>query len=207
MFAVLLFALPAAAGVDCSPYKREPEISVEIKNPEPSYQPIMAESMRRLPLDNPNHTLGLTVADFVIAFKFRLESAEVEGGFCTIISDIGFSMGYNGIDVFIDDRFAPDSECYKAVLEHEAEHVRIFRRVLEKYAPLLKKELEIVAMNLEPVFLEKISDSAINGMVSEQVYSSERIKVLTDKMTREKIELNEAHDSADEYGRIGKICR
>jgi hypothetical protein len=204
---VLLFSGDARSSADCSAYKREPGSSVEIKDPEPQFMPIMAESMRKLPLDNPKHTLGLTVADFSLGFKFKLESAEVEGGFCTAISDIGFSMGYDSMEVFIDDRYEPGSDCYEAILEHEKEHVRIFRQVLKKYAPLLKKELEIVALNLDPVFLEKTSERAINDMVSRQVYDSERIRVLTDKMTREKIEKNEAHDSSDEYARIGRICR
>ncbi|MDR3126030.1 MAG: hypothetical protein LBT92_00145 [Rickettsiales bacterium] len=205
--ALLLFCAPALAGVDCSPYGREPGIRVEIKNPEPRIQSIMAESMQKLPLDNPRHTLGLTVADFVIGFEFRLESTEVDGGFCTAISDIGFGMGYSGIEVFIDDRVRPGTECHAAVMEHEMEHVGIFRRVLEKYGPLIRKELEIIAMNLDPVFLEKTSERAIDGMVSNQVYESERIRVLTGKMEREKMDLNAAHDSSDEYARIGRICR
>jgi hypothetical protein len=208
--AFLAAVLPGArarAAVDCSTYRREPEVRVDIKNPEPHYQSIMAESMRKLPLDNPRHTLGLTVADFMLGFEFRLESAGVEGGFCTAISRMDFSMGYSSIEVFIDDRFAPGSDCHEAVLGHEREHVRIFRQVLEKYAPLLRKELEIVAANLEPVFLEKTSERAIRDMVSGQVHESERIRVLTAKMEKENMERNGAHDSSDEYDRIGRICR
>jgi len=90
------------------------------------------------------HTPGLTIADEEMKSDFGMETLRRAGSrvyqVWTTQINVGFS--YNRMDVYISSQYGQGSCPFKAIFDHENQHVAINTQALQKYAGIMKQALE-----------------------------------------------------------------
>jgi hypothetical protein len=204
--ALLLFPYTLYAA-DCTPFAKEPEVRFEFSRPSPVYKSVPALHIMEIEgVQNPMLTRGLTKANFFISYDFKLAGHSVQGGYCAAINEIVFRMGYSNMDVFIDERYREGTCEYYILRSHEAQHVKIHNDVLERYIPIIRDEIIIASMNIEPVFVKSMGGVDMNRILRRAVTENERIALLVQRMEDELLYLNLELDSPEEYERISSLC-
>jgi hypothetical protein len=188
---------------------REPEVKFGFSRPAPVYKSVPRAQITELLNANGREHInasGLTNAEFFINYGFKLAGDPTVGGYCVTISEITFKMGYLNKDVLIDERYKEGSCEYYVLRSHEAQHVKIHNDVLERYIPLIRDEILIASMNIEPVFVRSIGSADMNRALRRAITENENIALLVRRMEEELAYLNSEIDTPEEYGRIGSLC-
>ncbi len=98
------------------------------------------------------HPIGLTLTELKFRMKISVSAvARTGSGYCASVSKVEAELGYGDITVYVDKRYRKGSCQYRSVIEHENEHVAIFRSTLDRYAPRVEDRLTRAAENLKPV--------------------------------------------------------
>ena len=192
----------------CSKFKTTPKITTTINYGTPTYTLVPKNKITTIAgLKNPLRTMGLTIADFQIQFSLGIDKHEVENGLCININTINFDIGYNSLDVIIDEKYNTNSCQYKTIKRHEQEHIRIYQNELKYYGKLITDEMKILMENLEPFYLSNgASENKINKKIDHILNSDEKLNILKSRLKQALIEKNIAHDSQSEYIRIKNSC-
>jgi len=91
---------------------------------------------------------GLTIGLYDLEVTVESESMRDGPGYCTELRAAHVEIGLKQLEVIVDRRFAPGSCERQAVLDHEAEHVEVFRETLRSYHPALERALGHIALPL-----------------------------------------------------------
>lgn len=83
--------------------------------------------------------LGLTVSQLGHQYSTNFTFRKVTGGYCVALKSAEIRVGYTEMTVYVSSDYPEDSCEYKAILEHEREHVEINRRVLESFEAKIKQ--------------------------------------------------------------------
>ncbi len=98
------------------------------------------------------HPIGLTLTELQFRMDISVSTlSRPNKGHCATVSAVKASLGYDKITVYVDKRYRKGSCQYLSVLEHEKEHVAIFRDTLTRYAPKVERRLNRAAAGLKPV--------------------------------------------------------
>ena len=150
----------------------------------------------------PNHrVLGLTVANFRMKYD-----AEFEGFVETKVSlkKVSLVIGYENLDVLIDNKYKKNSCEYKAIKEHEKGHVKIYQEELKYYGNMLLTEIKNkIFDNME--LLQNKSKMEIETNLNS-IFNSQSVLVLKDKLQQVLVSKNQEYDSQEEYIRVNKLC-
>ncbi len=113
------------------------------------------------------YPLGLTQAEMRIDMRLGVRVVPVSGRrFCAVPKSVEVTAGFPTFVIYIDHKYRRGSCAYRAILDHEDEHVAIYRGTLERYAPWIKARLSLEALRLRPVH------------VGSQARAAERVKKL-----------------------------
>jgi hypothetical protein len=128
--AVLRAPSTCEGGFPNAPY----DINVKIIFPKPriDHRHSIAELGRISGLGHNVRALGLMKPDLVIETRPHAQGLPMGDRFCFWITGFDVSLRYRRVDVFIAREYPVGSCQYKAILEHEGEHVRISRQNLEE---------------------------------------------------------------------------
>ena len=107
------------------------------------------------------HPIGLTVSEL----KFQMEiSVNVlsrsDTLHCATVNEVRAQLGFDQITVYVDKRYRKGSCPYRSILDHEHEHVNIFRNALAHYAPKVEARLTEAAARLKPVSARSVNRAA-----------------------------------------------
>ena len=176
-----------------------PEVFTTINYGDVNYKSVSKVEILKIA---PNHrVLGLTAANFRIKYD-----AEFEGLVETKVNLKKFSLfiGYENLDVLIDDKYKNNSCEYKAIKEHEKGHVKIYQEELKYYGNMLITEIKNkIFDNIE--LLQNKSKIEIE-MNLNAIFNSQSVLVLKDKLQQVLIAKNQEYDSQEEYVRVNKLC-
>ena len=205
----LCFSYPVYANELCERFYKEPVVSTNINYGNVQYKSVpKSEIMKFEDFKNPEATLGLTRADFSIKYDFGFEKYKVDGGVCTILSNINFSIGYKAIDVLIEDKYEKGSCEYNAIKEHEDGHIDIYRKEIKYYGNLVLDELKRISVDVGPMFFNgKVSGKKIGNKIRKMVFENNNINILKSKLEKALIDKNQMYDSKDEYLRVKGLCK
>jgi hypothetical protein len=93
-------------------------------------------------LHGPNEQiLGLTESNLEFAPVATYLTYPAEGGLCFWVGRIDVTLRYRSLDVYVAREYRSDSCAYRAILEHEKQHVTIARRNIQRYLPRIKSAL------------------------------------------------------------------
>lgn len=85
--------------------------------------------------------LGLTIGRYDLEVTVNSHSIRDGDGYCSRLRTAHVEIGLKQLDVIVDRRFAPGSCERQAVLDHEDQHVEVFREALHYYLPALERAL------------------------------------------------------------------
>ncbi|HEX4194222.1 MAG TPA: hypothetical protein VHY80_14040 [Stellaceae bacterium] len=184
--AAALFLLPAAAFASCTASVGAPLLSVAMKDLPINYRfDLDSAALAKLANQNGMPGLkgeipyGLTIGRYDLEVTINTDSVRDGSGYCAQLRSAHVEIGLKQLDVIVDRRFAPGSCQRQAVLDHEAQHVEVFREAVRYYLPALERALSrtLLPLNLRvadrgaarAAYLGPITDSlkpifaAING--------------------------------------------
>jgi hypothetical protein len=95
-------------------------------------------------------TLGLTSS--ITSFDVGAETSVEKVGnlFCTYVTSVDVNFGWNSLDVYVPIDFPQGSCEYRAILDHENQHVANLRATLREFAPRARARLEDVLSRAKP---------------------------------------------------------
>lgn len=96
--------------------------------------------------------IGLTLTE--LQFRMNISVSTLprkRGGHCATVSSVKASLGYETITIYVDSRYPRGSCQYLSVLEHENEHLAIFRDGLAVFAPKVERRIAEAAWALKPI--------------------------------------------------------
>jgi len=184
--AAILFFLPAIAFASCTASVSEPVLSVAMKYPPVNYRfDLDSAALAKIANENGMPGLkgeipfGLTIGRYDLEVTVNTDSLRDGSGYCAQIRAVHVEIGLKQLDVIVDRRFAPGSCERQAVLDHEGQHVAVFREAVRYYLPALEHALAQTPLPLDihvadrnaarAVYLGPVTDSlkpifaAING--------------------------------------------
>ena len=96
--------------------------------------------------------IGLTLTELQFRMNISVSTLSRKGGgHCATVSSVKATLGYDTITIYVDKRYRRGSCQYLSVLEHENEHLAIFRDTLAVYAPKVEQRIAEAAWSLKPV--------------------------------------------------------
>lgn len=184
--AAILFVFPAIASASCMASASAPALSVAMKDPPVNYRfDLDSAALAKIANENGMPGLkgeipfGLTIGRYDLEVTVNTDSMRDGSGYCAQVRAAHVEIGLKQLDVIVDRRFAPGSCERQAVLDHEAQHVEVFREAVNYYLPALERALAQTSLPLNvhvanrnearAAYLGPITDSlkpifaAING--------------------------------------------
>ena len=148
--------------------------------------------------------IGLTLTELKFRMNISVRTLSRPGnGHCGTVSGVTATLGYERITVYLDKRYKRGSCQYRSVLEHEKEHVAIFRGVLDRYAPKVKRRLVLAASGLKPIAARSPQRAADKLQKALQ----RQMEPLFEEMNRTLDRENDSIDTAANYRREQARCR
>jgi hypothetical protein len=153
--AAILFLLPAVAFASCTASVSAPALSVAIKDPAVNYR-LDFDSAALAKIANENGMpglkgeipFGLTIGRYDLEVTVDTDSRRDGSGYCAQVRAAHVEIGLKQLDVIVDRRFVPGSCERQAVLDHEGEHVEVFREAVRYYLPAVERALAQTSLPL-----------------------------------------------------------
>jgi hypothetical protein len=96
--------------------------------------------------------IGLTVGNLQFGMEITVHiQSRSKKSYCAKIDEVQANLGFGRITVYVAKRYRKGSCQYRSILNHEREHIEIFRNALAVYAPKVERRLTEVAARLKPV--------------------------------------------------------
>ncbi len=149
------------------------------------------------------HPIGLTLTELKFRMKISINTLPRQGsGHCATVGAVEAELGFGDITVYVDKRYRKGSCQYRSVIEHENEHVAIFRNTLDRYAPRVEDRLTRAAEKLKPVAANTPNQAAERLQKALQ----RQMKPLFKEMNRVLDSKNDGIDTAANYKREQARC-
>jgi len=184
--AAALFFFPAVAFASCTANVSTPAFSVAMKDLPVNYRfdldsPALAKvaNQNGMPGLKGEIPYGLTIGRYDLEVTVSTDSMRDGSGYCAQLRAAHVEIGLKQLDVIVDRHYVPGSCERQAVLDHEAQHVEVFREAVRYYLPALERALGKTSLPLNlhvadrnaarAAYLGPITDSlkpifdAING--------------------------------------------
>jgi len=195
----------------CAPYSRPISLKFVTLNPPPVYNNrLNVDGIRNLfsrqtgTVAGPHRrALGITYALTSFSLQGSTIIREVTGGYCIYIDSVTADFGWKRLEVYVAAEFKPGTCEYRAVLDHENQHVAVNNRALKEFAPQFRAALEDALSREQPMFVRAIPANAdasfmpLNRKMSGQLAAFQTLTA----------ERNAPLDSASNYGETAKLCK
>ena len=148
--------------------------------------------------------LGVTYAtpEFNIEARTRILSRD-HGPACVYLAQVSVDFGFHDMDVYVASEFQPGTCEYKAILDHENQHVAINTHALHDHAPRIRAALEQMLAEERPVAAR--DPSRVTRQVLDRI--SGRMDRYLQAFYQEMETRNGVLDTASNYEAIGALCR
>ncbi|NQU61088.1 MAG: hypothetical protein HQ512_08155 [Rhodospirillales bacterium] len=207
----LAVGTPAHAAARCPQSDAGPDISLEVTTGRVVYDNARSRKQLKVLQNNGKisssrrgwQPIGLTLTELQFRMNISVNTlSQPGGGNCAVISGVKARLGFGKITVYVDKRYRRGSCQYNSVLEHENEHVEIFRETLDQYATLVEDRLIEAAANLKPVFAKTAQHAAQKLQNTLQ----SKVEPMFKKMNQAIDRKNDTIDTPANYKREQKRC-
>jgi hypothetical protein len=170
--------------------------SLEIKVP--SFSMSVVQPDRKMDLLH-----GNVVSTLAEEYEISYGAQRAADGYCVFIEHIAATIGYTDFVVQIDKRHPLNSCEWRAIKEHEDEHIRAHLSVIEDGEDDIRRSIAGAANSLMPVFAESEDeiDGAMDRLESE-LESQPQIRLMRQKLNAEQEIRNKKIDLDDKGWRI-----
>lgn len=152
-----------------------------------------------------NHPVGLTESRLAhtLTAQFELRSTQNSRKRCIYLKSLSLVLDYPNIKIYIADAYRPGSCEYKAIYQHESEHVRIINTHQQRAIPNWRTYLHSLVQKVRPL-------SSDNPQQAQQKILQE-----LDQAVRKEIQHSEkklrteqgAIDTKQSYAKVQASCR
>lgn len=199
-FFFVLFCFPSVVFADniCSEFKYNPEINVN---------KIIDDKINiTKSKENLEGVLGYAVLKPGYKFQDYTVIIPVKDGYCVSLRGIDIDVIYPSFDIVIDKDLKDGSCAYNYVLEHEKDHIKAGRKVLDSNLENIKENLLInVANSIEPVYISNKDDkSDVGKKITEQLQNHPDVVKFLKKVNNELDEENSKIDTRGDQYKIYK---
>lgn len=183
------------------------DINVKIMFPKPriDHGHSIAQLGRISGLGHNVRALGLMKPDLVIETRPKAQGLPLGNRFCFWITGFDVKLRYRRVDVFVAKEYPLGSCQYKAILEHEEEHVRVSRQNLEEFAPRIRRALTSLLIPTGQQPAKVVSADAARKNV--KTISDELLQPVYKEMMAALVRAQKGVDTPEEYARVQRKCR
>ncbi len=147
--------------------------------------------------------VGITLANILYGVAGEVALAPQGSGFCVSLTSVEIDFGWNRMDVYVPTEF-PEGSCeYRAVRDHENQHVSIFRASLAEFAPRARARIEAALARTKP-----FASRSRNGTVQTA------LGLVNAELSALRQEFNALHgarnariDTPSNYAAVTALCR
>lgn len=156
--AAILCAPAAAQQAACSPSRTPIKLNFNTTAPPPVYNHRLnltgiANQSRSAgaPAEATSRPVGLTTVSTM--FGLTGSSSVVRRGqtSCSYLTSVDVTFGWEDMQVFVPSEYPQGSCEYRAVLDHENQHVAIIRTALREFAPVARARIESLIAQSRPI--------------------------------------------------------
>lgn len=149
------------------------------------------------------HPIGLTLTELQFRMDISIKTLSRKANrHCATVAAVKAELGYDEITIYVAKRYRRGSCQYLSVLEHENEHLAIFRNTLARYGPKIERRLVRAASRLKPVSGRSPNQAAAKIQKALQRRIEPLFKEMNKVMDRE----NDRIDTAENYHREQARC-
>ncbi|MGB0682596.1 MAG: hypothetical protein ACPGOV_07810 [Magnetovibrionaceae bacterium] len=167
-------------------------------------------SLRALSRERGNNALpsgwlptGLTLTETGFSMRTRAQVLNLAPGrYCAVLNGVEAELGHEFFDVFVVNKYRPGSCEHQSILRHEERHVAIFRDVLRREAPDLRRALETEARRMGPIIISDPNQAAQEF----QRRLRDRVMPLFKRMNERASRENARLDTPENYRREQREC-
>jgi hypothetical protein len=152
----ILLLMPVVASAECSASVALPNFTVALKDPPVNYRmELDSASMAKIASENGMASLkgeipfGLTIGRYDLEVTVDTDSIRSGNGYCAQLHAAHVEIGLKQLDVIVDRRFPVHSCQREAIIDHESQHVDVFREAVRYYLPTIERIL--AATSLPPI--------------------------------------------------------
>ncbi len=149
--------------------------------------------------------LGTTQSGVDLRWFIDYRVEEYSDGYCFWVSSIDVEISYQQLDVNIASEFDPTSCQYKAVLDHEYEHVAVAQAIMQPYAQQIYQSL--TTLSIPTAHLPAVADSPEQARVEVAAVLRQTLTPVRDEMALLLRERQAEVDTIQNYRRTWKRCR
>ncbi len=150
------------------------------------------------------YPLGLTQAELRIDMRLGVRVIPVSANrFCAAPVKVEVTAGFTTFVIYIDRKYRRGGCNYRAILDHEDEHVAIYRDTLRRYAPWIEERLVLEVRRLRPVYVGSQEGAA--DRVKKLLMG--KLRPLVKKMETAAELANAEIDTVTSYRAIHAKCR
>lgn len=149
--------------------------------------------------------LGTTQSGVDLRWFINYQVEEISNGYCFWIANIDVEVSYQQLDVNIAAEFDPTSCQYKAVLDHEYEHVAVAQSIMQPYAQKIYAAL--TTLSIPTADLPAVADSPQEARAHVSEVLRRSLFPVRDEMSRVLRAKQAEVDTLQNYRRTWKRCR
>jgi hypothetical protein len=149
------------------------------------------------------HPLGLTLAQFQIDMLTKVKILSLgPNQHCAALAAVEVTLSFEDFQVYIDRRYKRGSCEYRAILDHENQHVRLFRSSLDRYQWEVRGVVEDAARRIPPIIVARPNNapSLLQGKVKQMIQPT------INRMNRAADAANAAIDTPGSYASVQRRC-
>ena len=149
------------------------------------------------------HPIGLTLTELQFRMDLSINTLSRKANrHCATVAGIKAELGYDVITIYVAKRYPRGSCQYLSVLEHENEHLAIFRDTLVRYGPKIERRLVLAVSQLKPLTGWSPNQAASKIQKALQRKIEPLFKEMNKVMDRE----NDRIDTTENYHREQVRC-
>jgi len=150
------------------------------------------------------YPLGLTQAQFEIRLNTNVTIQPLRTQrYCAFPHALEVNIGYPSFTIWIDRRYRRGTCEYQAILDHEHDHIRIYREQLRLHIDQFHLDIARILRRLRPATISS-PNLAANQV---QARLTQRIRPLVRKLEKITDSANAAIDTITSYQAIHDLCR
>jgi len=150
------------------------------------------------------YPLGLTLSELQMEMRISTRAVQTgRGQYCSVPDQVDIRIGYPNFTVFLDRRYLRGSCEYRAVSEHEDQHVEIYREQLDRYLPWIRERMTRAIGRLQPA----ITASPNQGAERIKRQLNVKISALMQRLQTATQSANGLIDTRGSYQKVQSRCR
>jgi hypothetical protein len=158
LIAFLICAPALAQRPGCPPSRTPIKLNFETRAPAPDFNHRLnlsgiANEARSQDArgEVPSRPVGLTTVDTMFGLKGGSSIITRGRSACSYLTSVEITFGWDRMQVFVPNEYPQGSCEYRAVIDHENQHVSIIRSTLREFAPIARARVESVLAQSKPI--------------------------------------------------------